>query len=217
VILSEQARALQGILGASGDLDMIFARELSAKERTQVEDLVLETYNRLVKSDRPLTRERCDFDGGWTSDDRFETIDCDIAEALCQSGDVRPLFHFLVDVDLIAPLEQIWICVNAPLRWILEWDDDDEGYGHYMSPASITFKQIPSEAKRRKIERVFGFDEASEEDDMYRTEGVWDEDDTFSIGTIESYDDYDILPSLFADASKILPVKYVTIGVIVNL
>ena len=224
-MLSEQARDLAGVTRVFGDLDMVFADELSEKEHTSVEKLVLKRYNEAVAAaaareskppPKPATRNDFDFDGGWDSDSRFETVECDIAEELCSEGTVEPLFGFLAVMDSIAPLEQVVVCVEAPIRWFENWYEELEGdLGHYLEPAHVKFKRNPTEIERRRIERIFGFKEAR--DDEYETDGIWYDSDTFAICIFEPPADASELFQQLKRASRVVPVDVAGIGVVVNL
>ena len=222
--ISEKVKSLTGVSEISSTLDMIFSRDLSVAEQTKLENLVLDKFNEMINSPaaiaagwtpHEMTRDNSDLGSGWSSDDRFETIDFHFASLLYDAGGVESVMHFLVDVDFIAPLEEVWIFVEASLDWLFEWVFDYDGeFGHYMEPAYINFKENPNEDERTRIELLFGFD--SSNDDEFRDEGIWYSDNQFTIKTLVDIDPEYLLSQL-NEVNDIIEIASVGIGVIVPL
>jgi len=163
------------------------------------------------------TRSDVEFEDGWSSADRFETCGCAIAEILCGGGDVRPLLHFLLDVDIIASLDRVVVFIEAPLNWFNEWVTELEGeLGHYLEPSYIKFKRSPKDPEVNRIEQIID----EEFGTLISTPGEeWESNENFYLGIFEhlSVGESESFLSLIEELRRVIPITVIASGVYVNL
>jgi hypothetical protein len=228
LLLPDQLFILASANRAYGQVDMIFTSELDSKRRRAVEDLVLKWYNQAIEwpvartldwVPRPQKRKDMtfEFEEGWNTKDRFETISLELASILTAGGDMRPLLHFLVDVDLIARLSQVWVAVEAPVEWVSDWYyDEGAPFGHYSSPVHVLFKRVPTEKQRRRIEgavkRIMGREVGG-------MDSFWEPANKLTLGVFSVPDDAvsENLLDLLEHLEKIAAIEVVGIGVVASV
>ena len=221
--LSEKVKFLRHVNRSSGDLDMKFSRDLSETEQTDLEFLVLDRFNELRELPAAIhagwfggkaTRRNFRFKTGWDSNNRFETIGCEVARLLYDTGGMDSLIHFLIDVEFIAPLNEVWIFVESSLDWLFEWVFNYSGeFGHRTEPTYIAFRWNPNKDERTKIEALLKFD--NNDEDEPADEGFWTSDNRFMLGILEDIW-AEVLLSQLNEVNDIVEIAFVGIGAIVR-
>ncbi len=231
MLLPEPLVILASASRAYGEVDLVFAdTKLGSKVKREIEMLVVEWYNRMLA--RPVVQAlgwvpksvtwddwKDEFADGW-GEGRLETIEgTDFAGVLTTGGDMRLLLHFLVDVDLILPLSQVWVGVEASYEWFQEWVDEEGGqFGHYTSPVLIELNRIPTAKERNRINQAvkdnIGVNPFDESEEAY-----WESEARLSFRVFDypAHQEYDNLLELSQKLGKIVPVKAIGFPILIFL